>query len=80
MACCGLYYLAMFAVVMRGKAPMWLRVSACAAAGVTMLAVAFDVVPILDVGQPVVFGAKVVGAVLGINAIGAWVYRRALTA
>jgi hypothetical protein len=30
-ACSGVYYLAMFAVVLRGKAPVWLRVSACAA-------------------------------------------------
>jgi amino acid transporter len=74
-ACCGLYYLAMFAVVLRGKAPAWLRVSACAAAGVTVLAVGFDVVPILDVARPVLFGAKVAGAVVAINAIGVWVYR-----
>jgi hypothetical protein len=77
MACCGLYYLAMFAVVLRGQAPLWLRLSACAAAAVTVLAVVFDIVPILDVERPVVFGAKVVGAVLAINAIGFWVYRRA---
>jgi hypothetical protein len=76
MACGGLYYLAMFAVVLRGQAPAWLRVSACAAAAVTLLAVAFDVVPILDVAQPVSFGAKVAGAVIVTNVIGAWAYRR----
>lgn len=76
MACCGLYYLAMFAVVLRGKAPMWLRVLACCAAGVTALAVAFDVVPILDVAQPVTFGAKVAGAIVAINLAGVWAYRR----
>jgi len=77
MACCGIYYLAMFAVVLRRKAPAWLRISACSAAAVTALAVAFDVVPILDVEQPLLFGAKVLGAVLATNAIGFWVYRRA---
>jgi amino acid transporter len=75
MACCGVYYLAMFAVVLRGKAPLWLRISACAAAAVTLLAVAFDVVPILDVAQPVVFGVKVAGAVIVTNVTGVWVYR-----
>ena len=75
-ACCGLYYLAMFAVVLRGTAPVWLRLSACAAAAVTVLAVAFDVVPILDVAHPVVFGTKVAGAVVAINAAGTWAYRR----
>jgi amino acid transporter len=76
MACCGAYYLAMFAVVLREKAPVWLRISACVAAAVTLLAVTFDVVPVLDVAQPVVFGVKVAGAVMLTNAIGAWVYRR----
>jgi glutamate:GABA antiporter len=75
MACCGMYYLAMFAVVLRDKAPIWLRISACAAAAVTVLAVAFDVAPILDVAQPLVFGAKVAGAVAAINLAGVWVYR-----
>jgi hypothetical protein len=73
-ACSGLYYLAMFAVVLRGKAPAWLRVSACAAAGVTVVAVGFDVVPILDVARPVLFGAKVAGAVVAVNAIDIYDY------
>jgi glutamate:GABA antiporter len=76
MACCGMYYLAMFAVVLRGDAPVWLRIAGCAAALVTALAVAFDVVPILDVPQPLLFGVKVAGAVAVTNAIGIWVYRR----
>ena len=73
-ACSGLYYLAMFAVVLRGKAPAWLRVSVCAAAGVTVVAVGFDVVPILDVARPVLFGAKVAGAVVAVNAIDIYDY------
>ncbi len=82
MACCGMYYLAMFAVVVRGKwsererAPWWLRFAVCAAAAVTVLAVALDVAPILDVARPVVFGLKVGGAVAAINAAGWWVYPR----
>jgi amino acid transporter len=83
MACCGMYYLTMFAVVWRGKwkgeerAPWWLRFAVCAAAGVTALAVALDVVPILDVARPVLFGIKVGGTVALINATGLFVYRRA---
>jgi amino acid transporter len=83
MACCGMYYLTMFAVVWRGKwrgderAPWWLRLAVCAAGGVTALAVALDVVPILDVARPVLFGIKVGGTVALINAAGLFVYRRA---
>jgi amino acid transporter len=83
MACCGMYYLTMFAVVWRGKwrgeerAPWWLRFAVCAAGGVTVLAVALDVVPILDVARPVLFGIKVGGTVALINACGLFVYRRA---
>jgi amino acid transporter len=77
MACSGIYYLAMFAVVLRGKnAPFWLKVGACTAAAVTVLGTAFQVVPILDVKQPLLFGAKVAGGVVLINAMGVWVYRR----
>src|ERR1022692_1473979 len=82
MACCGMYYLAMFAVVVRGRwgererAPWWLRLAVCAAAAVTVLAVALDVVPILDVARPVLFGVKVGGAVALINAAGWWAYPR----
>ena len=78
MACCGMYYLAMFAVIARGKwhAAWWLRLAVCAAAGVTVLAVALDVVPILDVAKPVLFGLKVAGAIAAINLGGWWVWTR----
>ena len=81
MACSGMYYLTMFAVVLWGKlegarAAPWLKVGACSAAGVTLLAVVLQVVPILDVARPGLFAAKVGGGVLAINAAGLWVYRR----
>jgi hypothetical protein len=67
----------MFAVVLRiSGAPFWLKLGACTAAAVTVLAVVLQVVPILDVKQPGLFGAKVAGGVLLINAAGTWVYRR----
>jgi hypothetical protein len=80
MACSGLYYLIMFAVVLWGKlernerAPWWLRIAACPAAGITVLAVTLQVVPVLDVAHPWQFAFKVGGAVLLMNAAGAWVY------
>ncbi len=76
--CCGIYYLILFAVVLRKRnnAPWWLKVAACSAAAVTLLSVAFQVVPILDVAQPFTFAAKVGGMMLLLNAIGAWIYLR----
>lgn len=77
MACSGIYYLAMFAVVLRlADAPFWLKLGAITAALVTVLAVVLQVVPILDVKEPGWFAAKVGGGVLLINAAGVWVYRR----
>ena len=75
MACSGIYYLAMFAVVFTMRAPLWLKLGACTAAAVTVLAVALQVVPVLDVKHPALFGAKVAGGVLLINALGIWVYK-----
>jgi amino acid transporter len=80
MACSGMYYLTMFAVVLLGRldggAPVWLKAGASTAAGVTILSVVLQVVPILDVAQPGLFAAKVGGGVLLINAAGVYVYRR----
>ena len=81
MACSGMYYLTMFAVVLWGRlegagASLWLKLGACSAAGVTLLAVVLQVVPILDVARPGLFAAKVGGGVLLINAAGIWVYLR----
>lgn len=80
MACAGCYYMAMFAVVLLGRleggrAPLWLKIGAGTAAAVTVLSVAFQVVPILDVAAPGIFAAKVAGGVLLINAAGIAVYR-----
>ena len=78
MACCGFYYLAMFAVLFRERgAPAWLRVSVFAAGAVTVAAVVLDAVPLLEVARPLGFAAKVVGVVLALNGIGMWAYRRA---
>lgn len=82
MACSGMYYLMMFAVVLCGRwndqerAPWWLRFAVCAAAGVTLLSVVLEVVPILDVARPGIFATKVGGAVVLINGIGVWIYAK----
>jgi amino acid transporter len=77
MACSGIYYLAMFAVGFRTPGtPLMLKVGTCTAAAVTLLAVAFQVVPILDVKEPGMFAAKVAGGVVLTNVAGAWIYRR----
>ena len=78
-ACSGIYYLSMFAVVLRGRldtAPLWLKTGACTAAAVTILSVVLQVVPILEVAQPGLFAAKVAGVVVIINTAGVCVYRR----
>ena len=84
MACAGMYYLMMFAVVWlarwegEGRAPLWLRGAAAAAAAVTVLSVVMQNVPILEVRHPWGFAAKVGGAVAAINLAGWWSGRRAL--
>jgi amino acid transporter len=81
MACSGVYYLEMFAVVLVGRwdgkhrAPWGLRAAAASAACVVALAVGFEVVPILEVANAGLFAAKVGGAVLLINAAGWRLYR-----
>jgi hypothetical protein len=80
-----MYYLTMFAVVLWGRldgehAPVWLKVGACTATGVTVLSVVLQVVPILDVARPGIFAAKVGGGVLLINASGVCVYLRGMRA
>ena len=74
--CCGIYYLILFAVVLKNDAPWWLKLAACCAAAVTLVSVTLQVVPILDVAQPYQFAAKVGGMMLILNGIGAWIYMR----
>ena len=85
MACSGIYYLTVFAVVLWGRvggspAPLWLKLGCCVGGGRHLLAVILQVVPILDVAQPGQFAAKVAGLVLTINVAGLWVYRGPRTA
>jgi amino acid transporter len=74
--CCGIYYLILFAVVIRSDASWWLKLAAWSAGAVTLLSLTFQVVPILEVAHPFTFGAKVGGMMLLLNGLGAWIYLR----
>lgn len=84
--CYGVYYLVMFAVpVLVGtrfsrrpdlRAPLLLRLACLAGAGVTLLSMALNLVPIVDVAQPWTFALKVGLSAVLINLIGGLIYWR----
>jgi amino acid transporter len=67
-----------------GKRPsLGLKIAASAGLLVTIIATCFSVFPIIDVPSPYVFGAKIIGATLFVNLVGAllyWQSRRAVAA
>jgi hypothetical protein len=62
------------ASVVRSGAPIWLRVAAISGAAVSLLAIGFTVYPIIDVPNPLVFGAKIAAVTIVANAIGVAIY------
>ena len=76
----GLTYLVMFALPLVGlrkmtrRAPLWLRAAAFSGFVMTALYVVLSVFPIIDVQNPGVFTAKVVGVILIANLLGAWYF------
>jgi amino acid transporter len=76
----GIVYLMLFAIPLAGAsavrtgAPIWLRVAAISGAAVSLLAIFFTVYPIIDVPNPLVFGAKIVAVTIIANAIGIAIY------
>jgi amino acid transporter len=84
--CYGVNYLLMFAVPLLAgtrfslrpdlRPAAWVRVASLCGASVTLLAMVFNLVPIVDVARPWAFAVKVGGAALAINMIGAAVYWR----
>ncbi len=76
----GIVYLMLFAIpiagagAIRSGAPIWLRIAATSGAAVSLLAIFFTVYPIIDVPNPLVFGAKIAGATIIANAIGVGIY------
>ena len=55
---------------------MFLRLACLSGLAVTLLSMTFDLVPIVDVPHPWLFGAKVVLTALGVNLVGAVIYWR----
>jgi hypothetical protein len=55
---------------------VFLRLACLSGLAVTLLSMTFNLVPIVDVPHPWLFGAKVVLTALGINAVGAGLYWR----
>jgi amino acid transporter len=76
----GLYYLMMFAIPLAVgarfavRAGGWLKLAAVCGLAVTMLALAFNFLPIVDVANKWMFGAKVACASLVLNVVGVGVY------
>ena len=76
----GIVYLMLFAIpiagasAIRSAAPIWLRIAAISGAAVSLLAIFFTVYPIIDVPNPLVFGAKIAAATIIANAIGVGIY------
>jgi amino acid transporter len=84
--CYGVYFLLLFAVPLVAGARfnqradlqpgMFLRLACLSGIAVTLLSMTFNLVPIVDVPHPWLFGVKVVLTALGINAVGAGLYWR----
>jgi amino acid transporter len=76
----GIVYLMLFAIPLAGAgairsgAPIWLRLAAICGAAVSLLAIFFTVYPIIDVPNPLIFGAKIAGATIIANALGVGIY------
>ena len=84
--CYGVYYLLMFAVPLvvgaRSGVPsdhrpsVVLRIACLSGMAITLLSMAFNLVPIVAVPHPWLFGVKVALTGLGVNLIGAGIYWR----
>ncbi len=82
--CYGVNYLLMFAVpLLLGtrfslrpdiRVPFAVRLACLCGASVTVLSMAFNLVPIVDVASPAMFALKVAGATILLNLLGGLVY------
>jgi glutamate:GABA antiporter len=75
----GIVYFMMFALPLFGAAgirttSVWLRVAGFAGIAVCLSAIFFTVYPIIDVPNPLIFGAKVATVTIIANAIGVGIY------
>jgi amino acid transporter len=80
--CYGVNYLLMFAIPLGvgsrfGEAPSgWLKLAAVSGLGMTLLAVGFQLLPIVDVANKWLFAAKVSGTATLLNVVGMVIYWR----
>jgi amino acid transporter len=76
----GVYYLMMFAIplVVGGRfgarAGFWLKAASVSGLLVTLLAMGFNLLPIVEVASRWMFAAKVMGTALALNAVGVAIY------
>jgi hypothetical protein len=56
------------------RAGKWLKLGAVSGLAVTLLAMAFNLLPIVDVANRLAFAAKVAGVALTLNLIGGAIY------
>jgi amino acid transporter len=76
----GVYYLMMFAIPLvvgdrfGVRAGFWLKAASVSGLAVTLLAMGFNLLPIVDVASRWMFAAKVMGTALLLNAIGVAIY------
>jgi amino acid transporter len=76
----GTYYLMMFAIPLvvgdrfGVRAGSWLKLAAVSGLGVTLLAMGFNLLPIVNVANKLIFGAKVAGTSLLLNLLGMVIY------
>ncbi len=78
----AIYYLLMFAVPLVvgsrfGEPPGWLlKIACCSGIFITLLSVAFSLVPVVDVASPWIFAVKVSLTALMVNLVGGAIYWR----
>src|ERR1700731_4144393 len=76
----GIVYAVLFAIPMvgaiaiRAAAPLWLRLAALCGFAVSLLAIFFTIYPIIDVPNPLLFGAKIAIVTIIANAIGSLIF------
>src|SRR5437773_92691 len=76
----GIVYFTMFAIpiagagAIRSGAPFWLRSAAVCGFAVCLLTIFFTIYPIIDVPNPIIFGAKIIAVTVIANAIGILIF------
>lgn len=76
----GIVYLMLFAIplagagAIRSDAPFWLRSAAVCGFAVCLLTIFFTIYPIIDVPNPIIFGAKIIAVTVIANAIGILIF------